>query len=121
MNIFSTQAARILFGDCPFRIVRYDANNEPISNKTHFGLYTLLTEKFHKSIQDWTSGQLTKNLNPYPHRAIKEALANAVAHAAYFENNGDVILEMHPTYLTISNLCVRESKYFLITKQPPPI
>lgn len=112
LNILSTQAARILFGDCSFRIVKYDKKNEPISNESYQGLYTLLTENFHKSIQAWTSGQLTKELHPYPHRALKEALANAVAHAAYFENDGDIILEMHPTFLTISNLSIRESKYF---------
>jgi predicted HTH transcriptional regulator len=112
LNIVSTQTARILFGDCPFRVVKYDSKDNPISNKTYFGLYTLLTEKFHQSIQEWTANQLSKESKPYPYHALKEALANAVAHAAYFEHNGDIILELHPTNLTISNLCMRESKYF---------
>ena len=112
LNIYSTQAARILFGECKFRVVKYDQNNEPISNESYLGLYNLLTETFQRSIQEWTSGQLTKELHPYPTRALKESLANAVAHAAYFENDGDIILEMHPTFLTISNLSIRESKYF---------
>lgn len=112
LNIYSTQAARILFGDCKFRVVKYDKNNEPIDNKSFLGLYNLLTESFQKTIQDWTSGQLTKEIHPYPTRALKESLANAVAHAAYFESDGDIILEMHPTFLTISNLSIRESKYF---------
>jgi predicted HTH transcriptional regulator len=112
LGLTGTQAARILFGDCKYRIVKSDSKGEPISNETHLGLYQLLTERFQDDIQRWTAEQIGKALQAYPPRALQEAFANAVAHAAYFEQDGDLILELHPTNLVISNLCLRESRYF---------
>jgi len=112
LHLYGTQAASILFGDTKFRVVKYDSLRNPVSNETCAGLYTLLTEPFQDSVQQWTKEQSASGGTPYPQKALQESLANAVAHAAFFENGGDVILELHPTQLSISNLCLRESKYF---------
>ena len=102
----------ILFGNFRYRMVYYDKNQNPIENEVHNGLFELLHDNFIQNIQDWSKKQLNIRTNPYPELALKEALANTVAHAAYFEENGDVILELYPDKLSISNLCLRESSYF---------
>lgn len=112
LGLSGTQAARILFGDCPFRVVEFDSNEVPINQSTEYGLYNLLTDEYQVQLQHRTARLAKREFNPYPALALKEALANAVAHAAYFEQAGDVILEIRPTSLTISNLCLRESTYF---------
>jgi predicted HTH transcriptional regulator len=112
LGLVRTQAARILFGDCGFRVVKYNAAGEPTSNEPRKSLYSLLTDVFHQEIQSWTAEQIGKTFRAYPQRALQEAFANAVAHAAYFEQDGDLIVELHPTYLVISNLCLKESRYF---------
>ncbi|MSM40135.1 MAG: hypothetical protein GJT30_11000 [Geobacter sp.] len=112
LGLKGTQAARILFGDCRFRVVKYDTSGDPLSNESISGLYTLLTEEFQESLQHWPSVRPGKSSHPYPKKALQEALANAVAHAAYFEQGGDIIIEVHPNFIIISNLCIRESNYF---------
>jgi predicted HTH transcriptional regulator len=112
LGLTGTQAARILFGTCPFRVVEFDSSDLPISQVTESGLYHLLTDEYQRQLQQRTARLARKEFNPYPALALKEALANAVAHAAYFEQSGDIILEIRPTSLTISNLCLRESQYF---------
>lgn len=112
LGLADTQAERILFGDCTFRLVRYSANQDPVQNERVPGIYTLLTDDFLGDLQRWAKDQLQITDLPFPERALREALANAVAHTAYFELDGDVIVEQHPDRVTIGNLCVRESTYF---------
>jgi hypothetical protein len=112
IGISETNTQRILFGDIKYRVVKYDREGNPLSNDSYSGLYTLLRPKFLSEVQSWTKAQLGLGSEPYPLKALKEGFANTVAHAAYFESNGDVILELFPDRLCISNLCVRESEYF---------
>lgn len=111
LGIQDKQVARILFGNCAYRVVKY-SRGEPVENSKHCGLFRLLTDEFINEIEIWTAAQLTSNEEPYSRRALKEALANAVAHAAYFENDGDIIVELFSDKVLISNLSVRESIYF---------
>jgi len=112
LNIYEKQVARILFGECSFRLIKYDKSINPTSNIRYRGLYRMLTLEFQKEIQTWTAEQLNVKNQPFPERALHEALANAVAHAAYFEQDGDIILELYPDHISISNLCIRDSIYF---------
>jgi predicted HTH transcriptional regulator len=112
LGIYGRQAARLMLGTGSFRLIYYNHAGEPISNLRSKGLYRLLTARFQSDLQQWTRASLESTEPPYPPRALREALANAVAHAAYFENDGDIILELHPDHLVISNLCVQDSIYF---------
>jgi predicted HTH transcriptional regulator len=112
IGIGDTNTRRILFGDCAFRLVRYDHAERVIENVTLKGLFQLLTDGFLDDIQHWSADQSGVPVPVYPPRALREGLANAVAHAAYFEADGDVIIEAFADRLSISNLCVRESEYF---------
>jgi len=112
IGIRNTNTQRILFGDLKYRVVKYDRDGTPISNDTYFGLFGLLTPSCLASVQSWSRNQLGLAFDPYPLKALKEGFANAVAHAAYFDGDGDVILELFPDKLCISNLCLPESQYF---------
>lgn len=112
IGIRNSNTQRILFGDLKYRIVKYDRDGTPIANETRSGLFRLLSPSCLADVQSWSKTQLGLATDPYPQKALKEGFANAVAHAAYFDGDGDIILELFPDKLCISNLCLRESQYF---------
>jgi predicted HTH transcriptional regulator len=112
LDIAGRQAARILVGTTRYRVVMYDRNGDPVRNERRMGLFGMLAQTFFAEIQNWTKSGLSITTSPYSTRALKEALANAVAHAAYFEGDGDIIVEIFTDRVTVSNLCLRESVYF---------
>lgn len=112
IGIRGTNTERVLFGDIQYRIVKYDGSGTPVSNERRTGLHDLLTPAFLHEVQEWSQQALGIRQHPYPERALREGLANAVAHAAYYEAGGDVIVELYPDRLSISNLCQKESRYF---------
>lgn len=112
LGIRNTNTCNILFGNCQYRVIYYDKQNNPVKNIREEGIYRIISGDFMQNIQEWSKQQLNINTNPYPNLALREALANAVAHAAYFENNGDIIIEIFPEKISISNLCLHESAYF---------
>jgi len=112
LGIKQTNTQRILFGDIGYRVVKYDRDGNPISNTAYVGLYGMLRPSFIDEIQEWSKAQLDITSEAYPIKALKEGLANAVAHAAYFDSVGDIIVELFPDRVCISNLCLRESQYF---------
>ncbi len=112
IGIHNTNAHRILFGDTRYRIVKYTVDGNPLANDALSGLYTLLQPSFLREVQEWSKQQRSFASDPYPMKALKEGFANAVAHAAYFDSEGDVTVELFPDRVCISNLCVKESEYF---------
>ncbi|MBI5246801.1 MAG: hypothetical protein HY923_06435 [Elusimicrobia bacterium] len=104
--------AKILFGETRYRLVYHDANGTPTENHQIAGLYQVLVPEFVERIQDWTKHKLGIDQPPYPPRALKEAFANAVAHAAYYEADGDIVIQAYPDKVSISNLALQESRYF---------
>lgn len=113
LRLLNTQAARLLFGDCEYRVVFYDRGNDPVRNETRRGLYSILEGALQQEIQQWALRYLSRPpAFPFPPKVLSEALANAVAHAAHFESDGDIIVEVYPDRLTVTNLATRESKYF---------
>lgn len=112
LKIHGTQAARLLFGPTRFRLVVLDRAGEVALNENRRGLYSLLLPEFLKSLQRGAA----KSARPdeeYPERAVRETVANAVAHAAYFEGDGDLIVEVRQGgSLSVSNFCLRESVHF---------
>jgi predicted HTH transcriptional regulator len=111
LRINSTNASRILFAMTPYRVVVFNNRNEPVSNQVRHSMFSLLSEQGLASTYEQISATASRKLK-LPQRAIKEGLANAVAHAAYFDSNGEVLIEIHPSKIAISNLCLPESGYF---------
>jgi predicted HTH transcriptional regulator len=112
LGLAGKQAARLLFGSSRFRVVKFDANGTPVSNEDRGPLFALLTKTFRSELQDWCAQQLRLGTDPFPDAALREALANAVAHACYFERDADIIVETYADRVEITNLCLTESKAF---------
>lgn len=112
LSLLGRNASRILFGDCRYRVILYDEHGDPQQNATQRGLYDLVSGRFIERVQIWARQQFGTNETPFPPLALKEALANAVAHAAYFESDGDITIEVLSDKVIISNLCLPESAYF---------
>ncbi|MEN6426498.1 MAG: RNA-binding domain-containing protein [Phycisphaerales bacterium] len=112
IGLWHTNAQRILFGDVRYRVVKYDKKETPVSNETRLGLYGLLQPTFLLEAQNWSKTQQGIPMDPFPTKALREGLANAVAHAAYYDGQGDVIVELFSDRVSISNLCIKESGYF---------
>lgn len=108
VKIKDTNTSRILFGDITYRVVYYDSNEEPIRNEKYSGLFGILTNLIieiqkhsYQCVNDY-----------YSDKVLKEALANAVAHAAYYEKDGELIIEVFHDRISISNLCFPENGAF---------
>lgn len=113
IRIKNTNTSRILFGDYQYRVVFYDDAELPVKNETRTGLYGILEDDFTSKIQSWAKRHGVSVKYPsFPELALREALANAVAHAAYFERNGEIIVEVFKDKIVISNLCLPETGYF---------
>lgn len=112
IRIRDTNIMRILFGDFQYRVIFYDIKGNPVKNETRSGLYSLLQTHFVNEIQTWVRSVCGIGGVPFVDKAVKEGLANCVAHAYYFEKNGDVIVEVFPDRVSISNICTPDCIYF---------
>jgi predicted HTH transcriptional regulator len=122
LNIFQTNAAGILFGNFKFRIAHFDENGDILDQQDKTGLFNILSDSFIEEIQSWTRRQGTAirgnsiaapEESPYPQRALREILANAVAHALYQKDKGNIVVELHPNRITVRNNCHLEAKAFV--------
>lgn len=122
LNVYSMNSAGILFGEFQCRIVRFDLDGDILDQSTRMGLYNILSDQFIEYIQSWTrkegttirgsSASAPEEL-PYPVKALREILANAVAHALYQKHQGDIVVELHPNRITVRNNCNLEAKAFV--------
>lgn len=121
LNTSDRMAANILFGSCTVRVVFYDQAGDVISQTSKQGAFYLLSDEFVQQLQTWTKTKGTvlqgSAINvtedwPYPPKALRETLANAVAHALYERDLGDIVIDIHPNRLVVRNNCLLESKAF---------
>ena len=121
LGIKSKNVSGILFGDFIVRIVHCDINGDILDQHEQKGLYGILDDKFIEEIQSWTRRQGTvlissftaKEEEPYPISALRESIANAVAHAFYSKDQGDIVIEMFPNRIVISNNCSLDAELFV--------
>ncbi|MFC1546368.1 RNA-binding domain-containing protein [bacterium] len=122
LNIFETNAAGILFGSIPFRVVHFNEDGDILDQRTRKGLYQILSDSFIEEIQSRARKKATVvedgNISaaeeaPYPLKALREILANAVAHALYQKSDGDLVVETHPNRITVRNNCTKNAIAFL--------
>lgn len=112
MRIAGTNTARILFGDTRCRVVWLSSDGSVLQNNQYNGVLSLVTPEFQERIQEWCQKSAQSPDARHPRQAFREAIANAVAHAAYFDNDGEIMIEVAPHRVTISNVCLRESSFF---------
>lgn len=122
LNIFNTNTTGILFGKFPCRIVNFDKFGDILDQITKEGLYHILSDTFIENIQSRFRREAThipgssvvvEEETPYPVKALREVLANAVAHALYQKDQGDIVVETHPNRITVRNNCSKEAKLFV--------
>lgn len=93
LSLEGRQAARLLFSrEVRYRIVKYSSDGEVLSNTSQAGLYRLALPETEDSLDRMCATEVNNQPN-LPRRALRESISNAIAHAAYFQVNGDVIIE----------------------------
>jgi predicted HTH transcriptional regulator len=122
LNVNGMNSAGVLFGDFQCRVVHFNIDGDILDQSDPKGLYNILDDQFIEYIQSWTRKEATAIRGasvsapeelPYPPRALREVLANAVAHSLYQKNHGDVVVELHPNRITVRNNCSLEAKAFI--------
>ncbi|WP_444909298.1 RNA-binding domain-containing protein [Microbulbifer sp. TRSA005] len=106
-SLRNTKAGEILFGESKFRFVEYNDNNDILRNESRSGLLSLLTQETQSEIKSFYAKQ---NIDPkrITSSLLREAIGNCIGHAAYIENDGEIIVELHPTRIILSNLAYSE-------------
>jgi predicted HTH transcriptional regulator len=122
LNIYGTVTAGILFGDYKFRLVNFNEDGDILDQSSKQGLYNILADSFIEHIQSRARRKGThiegtsisaQEETPYPVKALREVLANAVAHSLYQKNAGDIVVETHPNRITVRNNCSKDAKIFV--------
>ncbi len=106
-SLENTRAGKLLFGNSKFRVVKYDNHSEVLINETRYGLLNLLTMNTFDEIRRYYADSGTE-ANRITDGILREALGNCVGHAAYIENDGELIIEMYPNRIVFSNLAYTE-------------
>lgn len=106
-HLKNTKCGQILFGETKYRVVKYDNHGELISNETRLGLFGLLSIEINDEIRSYYSQHLSDSTR-ISNSLLREAIGNCVGHAAYKDNDGEIILELHPSRLVVSNLAYPE-------------
>ena len=107
LHLDDTKCGELLFANGKFRFVTYDDKGDITKNDTRTGLINILSDSFSEEIVDYYSIDHSKSHNPTS-SMLREAIGNCVGHAAYQENDGEIIVELHPGGLSISNLAYAE-------------
>lgn len=122
LGIENTTAAAILFGEFKFRVVHYNTDGDILDQREEKGLFSLLTDKFVDEIQSWTRKQSSNVVTnttfateeqPYTPAVLREVLANAVAHSLYQREEGNVLIELYPGRIAVTNNCALDAKLFV--------
>lgn len=122
LNIYETNTAGILFGDHYCRIVNFNDDGDILDQKEIKGLFNIISDTFINEIQSRARTKGTdlngstisaKEESPYPIKALREVLANAVAHSLFQKNKGDIVVETHPNRITVRNNCTKDAKAFV--------
>lgn len=98
---------KILTGETPYRVVKYSNTGSVTTNETRYGLAGLLTAEFYDEIRQYYSSHSIERLK-ITNDLLREALGNCIAHAAYHENNGEIIVELLHERIQFTNLAYNE-------------
>ncbi len=101
------KAGEILFGNTGYRVIKYDDHDDIVSNEERKGLYGLLSNEFRDEVRLSYSTRM-KDVNRISDVLLRESLGNAVAHAAYQDNAGEIIIEIKKNGFEISNLVYQD-------------
>lgn len=106
-SLSDTRAGGILFGETKYRIVEYNEDGDVLRNEVKTGLLGFLSDKTYEEVRNFYSNKKVDS-ERITDSMLREAFGNCVGHAAYKENDGEIILEMHPHRMVLSNLAYEE-------------
>lgn len=106
-HLAQTKCGELLFGNTKYRIVKYDGVGEVIVNETRLGLFSLLSRSTNDEVRRYYSDYISDS-NRITDSLLREAIGNCVGHAAFKDNYGEIIIELHPSRIVISNLAFPE-------------
>lgn len=112
LKINNTNSSYILFGNCRYRFIVYGSDNTVKQNIEIAGLYNLLKKDNYFNLVATINQTYGYKSITLAEKAVAEGFANAVMHAAYFENDGELMVEIYKDRIAISNLCYPESIAF---------
>lgn len=98
---------KILVGATPYRVVKYSNTGAVTSNETRYGLLGLLKKSFYDEVRAYYSSHSIERLK-ISNELLREALGNCIGHAAYHENNGEIIIELFHERIQFTNLAYNE-------------
>lgn len=106
-HLDETKCGELLFGNTKYRLVKYNDQGEVLENITRTGLIRLLSDATYQEIREFYAQYLTDNRR-ISNSMLREAIGNSVGHAAYKDNDGEIIVELHPHCIIVSNLAFAE-------------
>ncbi|MGH8602683.1 MAG: hypothetical protein ACREXR_07880, partial [Gammaproteobacteria bacterium] len=98
---------KILIGETPYRVVKYTNTGSVSSNETRYGLLGLLKKDFYDEVRSYYSSHSIEKLK-ISNELLRETLGNCIAHAAYHENSGEIIIELLHERIQFTNLAYNE-------------
>lgn len=122
-RLSNTKCGDLLFGSGSYRFVKYDEKNNVLLNENRLGLISLLSDNTYKEIQRYYEERSSLS-NRISDEILREAIGNCVGHAAYHENDGEIIIELYPNRISFSNLVYSEyislaNKWFSSARKSP--
>lgn len=121
-GVFETNVVKILFGDCRFRVAFFNEDEQIVENRNRTGLFYLLSDAFIEEVLTWTKKYgftiseksiFAHSEDTYPPEAIRECIANAVAHSLYLASEAEILVEIHPNRFCVRNNCTKDAKLFV--------
>jgi len=106
-HLSNNKCGDLLLGTGTYRLIKYNKEDNIISNETRNGLITLLSSEFNAEIRKFYELYLD-NTNRISDIILREAIGNCVGHAAYHDNTGEIIIELKHDCLIFSNLVYRD-------------
>ncbi len=107
LHLNNSKCGELLFGNTKYRFVTYNQNADVLTNETHKGLLGLLSQELNEKIRKYYIPYLNDTYR-ISDDMIREAIGNCVGHAAFQENDGEIIIELHPNRIIFSNLSYPE-------------
>ncbi len=107
LHLDDTKCGELLFANGKFRFVTYDNKGNVTKNETRTGLINILSDSFSEEIKVYYREKNSKPPN-ITNSMLREAIGNCVGHAAYHENDGEIIVELYPDRISFSNLAYAE-------------
>lgn len=106
-HLKDTKCSDLLFNDGTFRFIKFDDNDDIFLNETRKGLINAICNDFYDEVRAYYKDIISDNQR-LSDKLFREALGNSIGHAAYNDNNGEIVVELHRNRMVFSNLAYQD-------------